>query len=406
MRVALVAPFGLRPKGTTGARVLPIGKVLAAQGATVRLIIPPWDDPGQAGQRWTESGVEIVHTRLGIGPLRPPTIMWDIGRELRSFQPDVVHAFKPIGYSGAVARRLASGVARGGPLVVVDADDLEGPAGWAGRHGFGIGGRLRGTQERRTLRTALYVTVASGWLADFMDSLGVAPDRVLRLPNGYDADALLKPKAEESVPDGKRIPFGGTKGMLRSAQNDGVGLLWYTRFTEAKPERAAQLLAPLLRAHPELRLTVLGDELRRGDLRAQQAAFATEGVAAQVAWVGYDEGLWSPVAGSGLVAVYLMDDDVVNRARCPSKVPQLMALGIPLVAEGVGEVRSYLAGLDRACLVEPGDDEGFRRLVESLLGSANKRARLSKRLQRAAERWHWDRVAAGLLPWYESAVNR
>jgi len=107
-----------------------------------------------------------------------------------------------------------------------------------------------------------------------------------------------------------------------------------------------------------------------------------------------------------VVAVYPMDDDVVNRARCPSKIPQLMALGLPLVAEGVGEIRSYMAGLERACLVEPGDDEGFRRLVESLLSSADRRARLGKRLQRAAEQWRWERLAAGLLPWYESALNR
>src|SRR5439155_192214 len=107
VRVALVAPFGLRPKGTTIARALPIGKVLAARGASVRLIIPPWDDPARAGQRWTEDGVEIVHTRLAPGPLKAVVIVRDIGAELRTFAPDVVHAFKPIGYSGAVARRLA-----------------------------------------------------------------------------------------------------------------------------------------------------------------------------------------------------------------------------------------------------------------------------------------------------------
>src|SRR5690348_14200364 len=113
MRVALIAPFGLRPKGTTSARVLPIARVLALQGAKVRVIIPPWDDPERAGQRWREGGVDVVHTYLGPGFTTSAVILADILRRARQWRPDVVHAFKPIGYSGALgwllSRRPASG---------------------------------------------------------------------------------------------------------------------------------------------------------------------------------------------------------------------------------------------------------------------------------------------------------
>jgi glycosyltransferase involved in cell wall biosynthesis len=390
MRVALIAPFGLRPKGTTTARVLPIGRVLAAQGATVRVIIPPWDDPERAGERWTEDGVEVVHTKLGPRPLRPATILWDIGRELRAFRPDVVHAFKPIGYSGAVARRLAGGVARGGPLVVVDADDLEGSEGWAGRRRLGIGGRLRGAQERRTLRTAPLVTVASSWLADFVGDLGVSPERVLRLPNGH--GVVRKPGTGPEL--GTRNPEPGPELAGRDSE-----LLWYTRFTEASPGRAARMLAPLLRAHPELRITVLGDELEAGARAVVQGALSAEGVASQTRWASYEQ---PPSPNPHAIAVYLMDDDLVNRARCPSKVPQLMALGIPIVAEAVGEIPTYLGGFESECLAPPGDDVAFRERVAALLASKQRRGRLSKRLQRAAEPWRWDRVSAGLMEWYQS----
>jgi hypothetical protein len=37
-----------------------------------------------------------------------------------------------------------------------------------------------------------------------------------------------------------------------------------------------------------------------------------------------------------LMAVYPMNDDPANRARCPSKIAQLMALGVPIIAEAVG----------------------------------------------------------------------
>ena len=181
----MVAPFGLRPKGTSIARVLPIARVLAAQGATVRVLIPPWDDPTNAGKRWTDRGVEIAHTQLGYGPMRVPVILRDMLSELRSFEPDVVHAFKPIGYSGALAQRLAARKA-GGPLVVVDSDDLEGRKGWAGRRGMAIGGWLRDVQERATLRAAHRITVASRCLEEFVRGLGVPPGHILRIPNGHD----------------------------------------------------------------------------------------------------------------------------------------------------------------------------------------------------------------------------
>jgi glycosyltransferase involved in cell wall biosynthesis len=392
VRVALIAPFGLRPKGTTSARVLPIGKVLGARGADVRVIVPPWDDQERAGERWTEDGVEVIHTRLAPGPLERLVVIWDLLREIRSFQPDVVHAFKPIGYSGAIASRLAGRSGRS-PLVVVDADDLEGPGGWAGRRGLGLAGRLRGAQERRTLRAAPLVTVASAWLADFVDGLGVPPERVLRLPNGVASSELPVPRSRPNSKPG-------------TASSE---LVWYTRFTEAAPERAARLLAPLLRAHPDLGLTVLGDELGAGDRAALENTLTRESVGARVRWLGYEQAEGDDYlvrAGVEAVAVYPMDDDAVNRARCPSKVPQLMALGIPIVAEAVGEIPTYLAGFERECLAAPGDTAAFCERVDALLTSRPRRASLAKKLQRAADRWRWDNVAAGLLPWYEQEVGR
>src|ERR1044071_2200971 len=124
-RVVLVAPFGLRPKGTTSARVVPIGRVLAAQGVDVRVVIPPWDDPGSAGQTSREDGLEIVHTRLAAGPLRSLALIRELQRLADEFDPDLIHVFKPIGYSGLLGWWRAHWGRSSRPLVVVDADDLE-----------------------------------------------------------------------------------------------------------------------------------------------------------------------------------------------------------------------------------------------------------------------------------------
>ncbi len=389
----MVAPFGLRLKGTTTSRVLPIARVLTCQGAMVRVVIPPWDDRERAGCLSVESGVEIVHTHVGWRPLTPARILVDIVQRVEEFHPHAVHLFKPIGYSGAAATWFAG--RRRGPRVIIDADDLEGPAGWAGRQRLGPAGHVRGVQERVVLRRAPRVTVASRWLQQYARHLGLSNGRMLYLPNGFEPESLVR--GPDSHP-------GGGPARATDVEPDGtMRLLWYTRFTEANPGRAAALLAPLLVGPEPPRLAILGEEINAGDRDALAAAFVSAGVADHVDWLGYDPATLARFVrrhGQNLVAVYPLDDDAVNRARCPSKIPQLMALRVPVVGEAVGELSCYLAGFETECLASPSDAEGFRSRVRALLSNAETRARLAERLKAAADKWTWEQTAGGLLDWY------
>ena len=394
LRIALVAPFGLQPKGTTSARVMPIARALARRGASVRVVIPPWDDPERAGACYEDHDVEVVHTRIGAPGLRAATILRDCWSSVQAFHPDVVHCFKPIGYSGMIAAELYSspspprkgrGWGEGGPprpRVIVDADDLEGPLGWAGRKPLGIAGRLRGIQERLVIRRVGRVTVASTWLAAFARQRGVQPAKRFLLPNGYDPNQISAHAA----------PAVGSAYYV-----------WYTRFTEAEPARAARLLAPLLGSSDAPRLAILGEEVNAGDRAALHAALTAAGVAQYVDWLGYaPDALGRLVAehGTNLIALYPLDDDLVNRARCPSKIPQLMAYGIPIVAEGVGEVARYLAGSYTDCVAQPGDPAAFQERACRLAANPSLRQTVGESLRIAAQTWTWDKVTGGLLEWY------
>ena len=382
-RIVLVAPFGLRPKGTTIARVLPIGRVLANGGAQVRIVIPPWDDPEAAGTTRKEDELEIVHTGRTTGALGVARTFRDLLRLVDEFEPDVIHAFKPIGFSGAVGWWKARQTGRSGqPLVVLDTDDLEGPRGWSNRRSLAFSGWLRGWQEIQTLRAVPRVTVASRWLESFVASLGVGHDQVYWMPQGW-------------------TPDGGDRRVSPEPHGPST-LLWYTRFTEVGPARAARLFAPLL-ASPERRLIVLGDEIAPGARSAAEAAFATAGLVERVLWRPYGErGLTGLLEAQAIsLALYPMDDDLANRARCPTKLVELMAAGVPVVAEAVGEASSYLAGFEAECLASPGDVASFTRLASRILEGPALGVNLSERLGTAAQRFEWKRLAGGLLPWYE-----
>jgi glycosyltransferase involved in cell wall biosynthesis len=268
-------------------------------------------------------------------------------------------------------------------LIVVDTDDLEGLGGWGGRLGLRSLGAVRSFQETFTLREIGRVTVTSRWLQSYVQRLGVPADRILYLPNGW-ARSLDSTEPAFDLP------------------GDQPGLLWYTRFTEAQPERVAELLAPLLATETRTRLTVLGDEIHRGDLRRAQAAFFAAGVAGQVEWLGYETGRLEELARSRpLVGVYPLDDNLSNWARGVAKVSELMSLGLPVVAEAVGETSEYLASCAERSLAGPAEPDRFRSLVTDLLESPPVRAQVSTQERAAADAFRWDRTAGDLLSWYE-----
>src|SRR5207248_6414163 len=82
LRVTFVAPFGLRRKGTTRARVIPLAAALAARGHRVRVVVPAWDSPEDWGRRDRLPGVDVLHLpiRASRCPEFSPTLLAEVWR--------------------------------------------------------------------------------------------------------------------------------------------------------------------------------------------------------------------------------------------------------------------------------------------------------------------------------------
>jgi glycosyltransferase involved in cell wall biosynthesis len=205
------------------------------------------------------------------------------------------------------------------------------------------------------------------------------------------------------LPQGHSYSNGGETKPANQAVASQATLLWYTRFTEASPDRVAGLVAPLLQADSSLRLIVFGDEVESGDKDRAQAAFRALGVSGRVQWVAYGPGGLGALLTqhSDPVGIYPLDDDLTDRARSPTKLVELMAHGVPVVAEAVGEARRYLGTFENECLAPVANPELFQARVSRLLAKRSTRIELGERLGFAASAWHWDRLARGLLDWYD-----
>jgi glycosyltransferase involved in cell wall biosynthesis len=406
--VVMVGPFGMRPRGTMRARALPMAKALAARGHEVSILLPPWQNPEAAGERWREGGVRVENIPLppGIPGLFHGATTLRLARRALAARPDVVHLFKPKAYSGLVHWLLARLPRGRRPRLVVDTDDWEGPGGWNAMGDYtALERRFFTWQERWGLSHADAVTVASRTLESLVWAMGVPPERVFYVPNGVtEAREAQRQEGESVVPT----------------------MLLYTRFFEFPISRVLDVLHLVRERVPRAQLMVVGkglfgeeEELFRlaaaAGLEVARVAGAGEGKPrgledgsqdVAVRYVGWVDSERLPsIFARADVAIYPFDDTLVNRAKCAVKLGDLLAAGVPVVAEAVGQNQAYIRDGETGFLVGPGDVKAFANAVARLLESPA----LRRRVRRAAvedveERFSWGRLVETVERAYGAGV--
>lgn len=396
MRIAFVAPFGLQPKGTVSFRMLPLARALASRGHKVRVVVPPWDDPSalpgtiheRVGEGLAGAG-SLAVTTLAL-PRGGPQAVRLTGRLLQAAlsgergasrgsrtRPDVVHVFKPVGYSGL------SGLVLGVLAVpwTLDTDDWEGPGGWADVNPYSPAQKLSvALMEAALPHLALSVTAASRTLEARAWDFGLPRKRVFYLPNGVSQD---------------KYNAWGRAAQRRSTADVASGpvLLLYSRLAEFPWQWALQVLRQARASHPGTRLLVVGGGFF-GEERQLQAEAVRIGLGDAVTVTGrVPEAELPALLAQGDVALYPMSDTLLNRAKSPAKLLEVMLMALPVVAHRVGQTSEFLG--DAGVLVEAGNVEAMSRAVSALLDDPQRRNRLGEMARlRVLSEFNWDRLSA------------
>jgi glycosyltransferase involved in cell wall biosynthesis len=356
-------------------RALPLARALARRGHAISVILPPWDAPADSGRAWRDAGV-AVHC-LSLAGISRPRASLRLGlrlwRAVLATQPAIVYCFKPIGYSGLVGWLTRFTPRR--PALVFDLDDLEGRAGWAGPASrTPAEAWLREGQERWAMRHADALTTASDFLRRAALGTGMPAGRVHLARNGCaSAEPAVGTAAWEAERRLARQSFG-------IAPAEPV-ILWGARPDEFPSERLAEIMRRVWSARPAARLLIAGG-----------ASAALEGPATELGWLVPAD--WRAAVQAADIGILPMDDSLLQRARCPAKMPQMLAWGLPLVAHAVGEAPAYVEDGLTGRLVTAGDDAAFADAVLSLLAAGSAPSDYSLRAAaRAPALWGWDRQA-------------
>jgi glycosyltransferase involved in cell wall biosynthesis len=389
MRVVMIGPFGLRPKGTMIVRALPMAKALVARGHSVTMLLPPWSYPQDSGRVEDIGGVRIEN--IALPPRRPIAFHLLatrrlVGRAL-ALKPDVVHCFKPKAYAGLSAwaiwhiQRLRGARAR----LVVDEDDWEGAGGWNERENYSWAQkRAFAWQERWGLQHCDAVTVASRTLESIAWSMGVSRAKTFYVPNGPGleiGDWRLETRESSS------------NLQSRFSNLDSPTVLLYSRFFEFKYDRVLEVFGRVLNSVPEARLLLIGKGLFGDDdkLMAEARGRGWGDRVSNKGWIA-PEDLPQALARAD-VAIYPFDDTLLNRTKCPVKLVDLLTVGVPVVADDVGQIGEYIRHHETGWLVPSGDVQAMADAVIELLQNRDRARRLGEAAAiDARARFSWDRL--------------
>ncbi|HEY6838325.1 MAG TPA: glycosyltransferase family 4 protein [Geobacteraceae bacterium] len=391
MKIVFLAPFGIRPKGTLVARMLPLAVELQARGHETVIVAPPYTNPEDSGRVETVGGVKIVNIALGPlhGPLAAPLLAWRMFARAMAERPDLVHLFKPKGYGGlaAILQTVLRRIGVRLPPLFVDCDDWEGKGGMNALHSYSPAERLVfGFQEEWLPPRAAGVTVASRTLQTKIWGTGFSPDNVLYLPN------CVTP-----APSGDGA---GVREKLGIGADEPV-LLLYTRFFEFSQEKLHFLFARIHERFPAVRFLVVGKG-RNDEESLLLVAARKEGFADALVLGGWLEPATIPdYLAAADVAIYPFADTLINRSKCPAKLTEIMRAGVAVVADNVGQLAEYVRNGESGVLCDPDDWEEMAERAVELLSYPERRRQLGEGgRRRLREHFAWPQYAAALEEFY------
>ena len=403
MNIVMIGPFAFKPKSTVSARALLIAQALVKRSHQVTILLPPYDNIDDSGRAWTQEGVSLENMILPRDDTwRRIAVPVRMARRALALRPDVVHVFKPIGYSGLAGiylRRFFVDPRQGTrcPLVL-DTDDWEGTGGWTEINPYpALLKRMFPWQERWLALHADAVTVASRALETQVWGFGVDPARVTYLPNGPDPALRDQPPATDAQKAKARSMLGVGDAPLAIY----VGHIPRGSDMDLAVEAMARLAGQL----PQARLVIagLGDGLP--DLQAKAQSL---GVTDQVIFPGWIPRDQVPVyVAAADISVNPYRDSLINRSKCAVKAVIAMAMGKAVVSTRVGQNLEYIEHGRSGLLTEPGDAGELAEALLTLLSDRELATELGRNArQRIWDKFDWD-LRAGLVEGvYQAAQDR
>ena len=444
MNIVMLAPFGIHPKGTVLSRMLPLGYALAGRGHNINILLPQDEEISittpVCGGSLRLLSVPTGSQRYAIDDLG---VSYEMMQKASSFEPDIMHVFKPKGYGGLAGMLKWAGARIGNEKIplVLDGDDHEGFGGMNDVMDYPMAWKLFfHFQERFLPRISDRMTLASRFLMDHYSDFGVNREHMVHLPNGVNPFIHSPEKVDEGLLGLLSKRHAGEKEFT-VVEGEGNSRLPEEVLDELVPEETISLFSRF-RDHGAARVLKIFRSVQEQNSRVKfllvgngsgnEAAGLRKGMKKHLK---KDSFLFTgTVPSSSLhgifsrsdIAMVPMDDSNITRAKCSAKLVDLMAMGKAVVADGVGENRNYISdkasGLLVRNMVAQGSGSSFERnridtgefrenvrefskKIVYLLDDPGEAARLGKAArERVYGEFNWEKLAEKAVSQYNEIL--
>lgn len=368
MRVAVVSESFLPTVNGVTTSVRKVLDHLAARGHQAMVIAPAAGAPSTHAGFPVHQVPSFAYRQFPVGLPNP-----QVQRLIEAFEPDVLHAASPF-LLGAQA--MAAAQRLGVPSVAIFQTDV---AGYARRNHLGAATRIawrlvRWVHERADLTLA----PSSASIAD-LAAAGVP--RVAHWGRGVDLEAY-HPRMKATQ---------GARDLKQRLAPNGQTLIGYVG--RVAPEKQLERLA-CLRGMEGISIAIVGDGPALGQVQA-----ALRGM--PVSFLG-------SLGGAALAEAYGAFDLFLHpgtEETFGQTLQEAHAAGLAVIAPRAGgPIDLVHSGVD-GYLYEPGDDDGIRELVGSLVADKNLRLRMGEAGRRSVLGRTWSAVGDELLAHYASVIS-
>jgi phosphatidylinositol alpha-mannosyltransferase len=364
MRIALACPYAWDAPGGVQVHVRQLAARLLDRGHEVLVLTPSGSPPPEPWVKGVGRPIRVPYNG-SVAPLCPlPGSARKVARELRAFEPDVVHAHEPLAPSTSMFATLRA------PAPVV-----------ATFHAYAdravlfsaVAPVLRPVWDR--LRVRLAVSRAA---AEFVE-LRFSGELVRIVPNGADVDLFARATPSPDLPGGRRILFVNRLDPRKGFQ---VMVDAFRRLAEEAPDAV---------------LVVAGDGAERDAVDALEPAARD-----RVVMLGSVPHTDLPPYHA---ACEVFCAPAVGRESFGIVLVEAMAAGLPVVASDIPGYREVVQDGVEGVLVPPRDPDALAAAVLRLLRDPEASKRQGEAGRERARRYSWDSVVGELEAIYREAAG-
>lgn len=361
-KILIVAPFALEPKWTTKVRIIPIWKILLEKWYEVTVLVPPYDNSSYSWKKMEIEWIKFIHLKV-----KEDIHIWfnynffswflwlffELFHFIRKNKNnyDLFYIFKPKGLSWLSASFLSFF----NKEFILDTDDWEWKWWWNDKASYNwILKKIFERQEIKLLNKASKVTVASRALETISLSYGVKKDKLFYIPNGYE---IVGTRNIDIV---KVTEF--RKNLWLEWKNV---IIYYSRFFEFDRKKTFEYMNNILKNIDNTAFLIIWkwpnwEEKEFFDLVNKSKNKELYKI---LWWIDFND-LWNYIAIWD-IWLYLFEDDLINRTKCPAKLVELLSYWIPVIWSNVWQIVEFIENWKNWYIFD--DKQDFILKVKDLL---------------------------------------